>query len=118
MRRLPFGVWLTLASLGLVLLVVAGLVPAGLVLFRRMAAENARARVELSAVAALEALRAHAEEARTGARLLSQRPTLQRLVQSGDPLAASTFIRDSRRRGARLRRHRTRRQAASVCPRT
>ncbi len=66
---------------GLVLLVAAGLVPGGLLLLRRLAAESAAARVQLAASGALEGLRLQEQEVLTAARLLAERPTLARLLR-------------------------------------
>ncbi len=91
-RRLPLWVWLTLLSLLLVLLVAAGLVPAGLVLLERLATENARARVQLAAVGALEALQRLIDAALTSARLLAERPTLLRFVETADQVELDRFL--------------------------
>jgi signal transduction histidine kinase len=80
MRGVRLGVWMAVLGLGLVLLVLAGVVPGGLLLLRRLADENARARVDLAALGAVERLQFEAGEVLTGARLLAERPTLRRLV--------------------------------------
>ncbi len=98
-RRLPLGAWLALLSLGLVLLVVAGLVPAALALFERLAEENAQARVRLAAVGAAEAAEREAREVATAARLLAERPTLLRLAAAGAAGELGAFLERFRATG-------------------
>ena len=83
MPRVTFALWLTLLSLGLVALVVGGLVPAGLALIRDMATEHARSRVQLAALSAAGGIQRYAGNGLRSARLLAERPTLLRLVETG-----------------------------------
>lgn len=92
MRSLPLSVRLTLLSLLLVLVVAAGLFPTATALFERMAEDNARARVRLAALDAAEEIEQLAEEARTSARLLAERPTLLRLTRAHDRAALELFL--------------------------
>jgi hypothetical protein len=117
MRRVPLALWLTLLSLGLVLLVVAGLVPAALALFRRLALENARASVQLAALGAREGIERHGEDTLTAARLLAERPTLVRLVEQGAAPARSWSAAGSSppfRRTCRGRRSRSSERTGSA----
>jgi signal transduction histidine kinase len=91
-KPIPLGAWLALLSLGLVLLVVAGLVPAALGLFEQLAEENARARVRLAAIGAVEAAEREAREVATAAQILAERPTLHRLVSTGATAEAVDFL--------------------------
>jgi signal transduction histidine kinase/HAMP domain-containing protein len=92
MKGARFGIWMAGMNIGLVLLVAAGLLPGGLLLLRRLAADGASARVELAALAAVEALRVDSEEVWTGARLLAERPTLQRLIAEDRAAELSSFL--------------------------
>ncbi len=98
-RRLPLGAWLALLSLGLVLLVVAGLAPAALALLDRLADENARSRVRLAAAGAVEAAESEAAEVLTAARLLAERPTLLALSAAGSSGELSAFLERFRATG-------------------
>jgi signal transduction histidine kinase len=98
-RRLPLGAWLTLLSLGLVLLVVAGLLPAALALFEKLAEENARSRVRLAALGAVDGVERQAQGALTAARLLAERPTLLRLLAAGETAELTAFLERFRATG-------------------
>lgn len=99
MRRLPLSAWLALLTVALVLAVVGALAPAAFALLGRLADENARVRVELAALGAVEALEREAEDAATGARLLAERPTLVRLVATGQRAELADFLERFRRTG-------------------
>lgn len=92
MRGLRMSVWMAGLNVGLVLLVAAGLAPGGLLLLRRLATNSARAQVQLAAIGALEGLRLQGEEVMTGAKLLAERPTLHRLVDSGEKGELEVFL--------------------------
>ena len=92
MRRWPLAAWLALLSAGVVLMVAGALAPAALALFARMAEENARARAQLAAAGAAEAVEREAAGAGVTARLLAERPTLQRLAAEGDGEALAAFL--------------------------
>jgi len=91
-RSMSLGAWLSLLSFALVLLVLAALVPTGLGSFERLATENARNRVQLAVLGAVEGLQRYAEEALVDARLLAERPTLLRLTGSGEVEALGAFL--------------------------
>lgn len=100
MRGLRIAVWTTLLAAGAVLLVVAALVPGGWMLFRRLAEDAARSRVELAAVGALERVEGRIREAETAARILAERPTLSALASSGSSAEILTFLERFRVAGA------------------
>jgi signal transduction histidine kinase len=98
--RLSFRHWLTLLNLALVAFVVAALLPAVRSVLERLADENARRRVELAAATAVRGVQQFAEEAGTSVRVLSQRPTLLRLVQQGEVRELEDFLERFRSAGA------------------
>lgn len=95
-RRLRLEVWLTLMTSGLVVLVLVGLVPAGLSLLHQLADESASSRVRLAALGAAEGLERHADEGLTHARILAERPTLLRMTANGDAAGLAEFLRQFR----------------------
>ena len=99
MKALPTVVWMTGLNVGLVLFVSAGLVPGGILLLRRFAREGARARVELAAVGAVEAVRRQAKETLSSARLLAERPTVRGLVGGAADEELASFLGRFRRAG-------------------
>jgi signal transduction histidine kinase/HAMP domain-containing protein len=92
MRRLPLSAWLGFLNAGVVLLVTGALAPAALTLFERLAAENARSRVQLAALGAVEAIEGEAAAVATAADLLAERPTLLRLTAARDGEALARFL--------------------------
>ncbi|MGH9382240.1 MAG: sensor histidine kinase [Thermoanaerobaculia bacterium] len=92
MRRLPLAAWLALLTVGVVLLVVATLASAALALFGRLADENARSRVRLAALGAVEGVEREADAAATTARLLAERPTLLRLTTVSETQELQEFL--------------------------
>ncbi|MBI2571555.1 MAG: HAMP domain-containing protein [Candidatus Schekmanbacteria bacterium] len=92
MRRLPLSLLLAAIVAGLVLSVLACIVPAGLGILEELAVENARTRVELAATSAAEGATEYATEAETGARLLAERPTLLGLVAAGESAPLGAFL--------------------------
>jgi signal transduction histidine kinase len=73
--------WVAIVTALLVTIAVFAVSMAGVGLLRDLAATEALTRVELGAAAAREALRQDADELRTAARVLSERPTLQRILR-------------------------------------
>jgi signal transduction histidine kinase len=89
----PFVTSLAVTIGGLLLLAIVALAVGGVGLLREQAREQALARVQLAGVSARDELRRNSEEALTTARLLAGRPTLLRLVESGNPEQLDFFLR-------------------------
>jgi signal transduction histidine kinase len=92
MRRTRLSTLLIGVNAALVLLAVVCVVFASMGLLRRLADEQALARVDLAGKAALEAVERSAEDVRTSARLLGERPTVGRLLQAGDAAGLDAFL--------------------------
>lgn len=88
-----FAASLGLTLGGLLLLAIVALALGGIGLLREQAEEQALARVQLAGVSARDELRRQSEDALTSARLLASRPTLLRLVRSGNPEQLDFFLR-------------------------
>jgi signal transduction histidine kinase len=97
MRRLSFGTLLIGLNAGLVLLAVIGVAVSALGLIERFADEQGLARVNLAGAAAQEAVERSARDVRTSAHLLAERPTVKRLVESGDAAGLAAFLDRFRR---------------------
>ncbi len=82
---------------GLVLLAVVCVVFTAMGLLRRLADQQALARVDLAGKAALEAVERSAEDVRTSARLLGERPTVGRLLRERDAAGLTAFLEGFRR---------------------
>lgn len=94
--RLPslgLAAWLAIISGCLVTMAVAFVSIAGIAMLRDLASSEARIRVELAVAAASEALRQHADELHTGARVLGERPTLRRLLHAPDSGALQPYVK-------------------------
>jgi signal transduction histidine kinase len=78
---------------GLLLLAIVALAVGGIGLLREQAAEQARARVELAGISARDEIRRYSEDALTSARLLASRPTLLRLIRTGNREQVDFFLR-------------------------
>jgi signal transduction histidine kinase/HAMP domain-containing protein len=92
MRRTRLSTLLIGVNAALVLLAVVCVVFASVGLLRRLADEQALARVDLAGKAALEAVERSAEDVRTSARLLGERPTVGRLLQARDAASLEAFL--------------------------
>lgn len=92
MRRTRLSTLLIGVNAALVLLAVVCVVFASMGLLRRLADEQALARVDLAGKAALEAVERSAEDVRTSARLLGERPTVGRLLQARDAAGLDAFL--------------------------
>ncbi|MEX0706633.1 MAG: ATP-binding protein [Woeseia sp.] len=95
MMRLPslgLAAWLAIISGCLVTMAVAFVSIAGIAMLRDLAYAEARIRVEFAVAAASEALRQHADELHTGARVLGERPTLRRLLLAPDSNALQPYV--------------------------
>src|SRR6266545_3623964 len=101
MRRVRLGTLLIGLNTGLVLLAVVCVSVAGVRLLRRLADEQALARVALAGANALQAVERSARDVETSAHLLGERPTVGRLLGEGDARGLTTFL-DRFRRTSRL----------------
>ena len=86
------GWWMITAHVAIVLLVGIGLSAAAAGMLHKLADEQGKARVLLAGAAAHEDVRRMMEDALTSARILAQRPTLQRLLQEGRDEAVQPFL--------------------------
>jgi signal transduction histidine kinase len=85
------------ASVSLAVAVLAGLgvlgtAASGIHVLRRLAADQARARVLAGAAAAVESVRAAGDALAAGARVLAERPMLARLLEKGDPTDLRAYL--------------------------
>jgi len=87
--------WLIAIHVALVLLVGGGITWSARGELHELADAQGKARVQLAATTAREDLRRMAEDALAGARVLAERPTLQRLVAEGQSDALPPFLRRS-----------------------
>jgi signal transduction histidine kinase len=78
---------------GLVLASILVLALSGVGLLRQQAEQQALARVKLGGIASREEIRRLSEDALTATRLLADRPTLQRLIRSGNRSQLELFLR-------------------------
>lgn len=92
MRRLRLSSLLISLNVGLLVLALLGVVFVGVRLLRQLADEQALARVAQAGISARNAVYSVGRNLRTNAQLLSERPTLLRLVQSDDVPALTTFL--------------------------
>jgi two-component system phosphate regulon sensor histidine kinase PhoR len=92
MRRLSQGTLLALANAALVLLTVAALAGTGALLVRHLLAEQVRERSASAAATASRELAAASARLEVAARLLGERPTVQRLGSSGRRRELSAFL--------------------------
>lgn len=92
MRRTRLSTLLIGVNAALVLLAVVCVVFASVSLLRRLADEQALARVDQAGKAALEAVERSSEDVRTSARLLGERPTVGRLLQARDAAGLDAFL--------------------------
>jgi len=90
--RLSLGTLLIGLNAGLVLLAVIAVAAAAMGLIERFADEQGIARVNLAGAAAQEAVERSARDVRTSAHLLSERPTVKRLVEGGDAAGLAAFL--------------------------
>jgi signal transduction histidine kinase len=97
MRRTSLGTLLIGLNAGLVLLAVIAVAAAAMGLIERFADEQGIARVNLAGAAAQEAVERSARDVRTSAHLLSERPTVKRLVEGGDAAGLAAFLDRFRR---------------------
>jgi signal transduction histidine kinase len=84
--------WLAVATAVLVTVAVTAVSAAGIRLLRGLAEANALTRVELAVAAAREGLRQSEEDLSTAARVLAERPTLQRLLRESNLEAVMPYL--------------------------
>lgn len=101
MQRVRLGTLLIGLNTGLVLLAVLCVAVAGVRLLRRLADEQALARVTLAGANALQAVERSARDVATSTHLLAERPTVGRLLGQGDTRGLTAFL-DRFRRTSRL----------------
>jgi len=77
---------------GLVLLAVIAVAVSAVGLIERFADEQGLARVQLAGAAAQEAVERSARDVQTSALLLSERPTVRRMLTAGDSAALTAFL--------------------------
>jgi signal transduction histidine kinase len=87
------GWWMVAVHVVLVLLVGIGLSATAIGMLRVLADEQGKARVLLAGATAHEDVRRMTEDALTSARVLAQRPTLQRLIAERQDQAIAPFLR-------------------------
>ncbi|MDE2450498.1 MAG: HAMP domain-containing protein, partial [Gammaproteobacteria bacterium] len=87
------GWWMVAVHVVLVLLVGVGLSATAIGMLRVLADEQGKARVLLAGATAHEDVRRMTEDALTSARVLAQRPTLQRLLDERQDAAIAPFLR-------------------------
>ena len=92
MARLRLSTLLVVINVGLLLLAVAGVAVAAVSLLGRLADEQALARVTQAGITAQQAISRAGESALTSARLLSERPTLARLLRERDTTSLAPFL--------------------------
>jgi signal transduction histidine kinase len=91
-RALHLGWLLAAINVALVVLVVIAISASALGSLRRLADEEGLARVQGAGAIAREEVRRTGEDARTSARLLSERPTLRRLLLQHETAALTPFL--------------------------
>lgn len=97
MRRVRLGTLLIGLNTGLVLLAVLCVSVAGVRLLRRLADEQALARVTQAGANALQSVERSARDVETSAHLLGERPTAGRLLRQGDTQGLTAFLDRFRR---------------------
>ena len=89
------GWWLVVIQFAIVLLVGGGITYSAITMLRDLADEQGKARVQLAGAMVREDLRRMVEDAGTAARVLADRPTLQRLLSQGRTDAIPPILRRS-----------------------
>jgi PAS domain S-box-containing protein len=92
MRRLRLSSLLIFLNVGLLLMAVAGVAVVAVNLLQQLADEQALARVTQAGTTAQQEIARAGQDAMTSARLLGERPTLLRLLQSRDVDALRPFL--------------------------
>src|SRR5262245_15830663 len=92
MARLRLSTLLVVINVGLLLLAIAGVAVVAVSLLERLADEQALARVTQAGVTAQQTVDRAGDSALTSARLLSERPTLARLLSINDTTSLTPFL--------------------------
>jgi signal transduction histidine kinase len=92
MRRLRLSTLLISLNVGLLVLALLGVAVVAVRLLRQLADEQALARVAQAGISARNAVYGMGQDLETNAQLLSERPTLLRLLQADDRSALATFL--------------------------
>jgi signal transduction histidine kinase len=96
MRRVSLGTLLIGVNVGLVAAAVLGVVVAGSARLRRLADEQAVARVQLAGQSARQAIERAGQDLVAAGKILSEKPSFERLLAVPDPRALSEFLEDFR----------------------
>ena len=96
MRRLKLGTILLLIHMGMLLAAMVVVGGAGVSLLRRLADDRAVAQTEAAAGGALSAIERGGDRLLSSVKLLAKRPTLNRLLRSGDDGELAVFLADFR----------------------
>src|SRR5512146_2481172 len=91
--KTSLGWWMVAVHVLLVLLVAVGLSATAIGMLHGLTNEQGKARVLLAGATAREDVRRLTEDALTSARVLAQRPTLQRLLDQHQHEAITPFLR-------------------------
>ncbi len=91
-RSIGLASWLGGGSVIVVLAAVAAIAIACSLILDRLVADQALTRVQLAAASSREALRRMGEDVLSDARVLAERPTLQRLLTTSEPPEAIEFF--------------------------
>jgi len=91
--KTSLGWWLVAIHVAIVLLVGGGISYSAIGMLRDLADDQGKARVQLAGAMAREDLRRMVEDAGTAARVLSEQPTLQRLLSQGRTDAIPPILR-------------------------
>jgi signal transduction histidine kinase len=92
MRAPRLAASVSLAVAALAGLGVLGTAASGIHILRRLAVDQARARVRAAAAAAVESARAAGDALAVSARVLSERPMLAHLLEEGDPADLQPYL--------------------------
>src|SRR5687767_5563349 len=92
MRRWSLGTLLTVLNVGLVAAVVAAVALAAAGLLRRLADDQALARVGLAGAGAVRSIEDSGADLQISARLLAERPTLAAQLAAGDFRGLQDFL--------------------------
>src|SRR2546426_7864457 len=93
--KTSLGWWMVAIHVAIVLLVGGGICYSAIGMLHDLADEQGKARVQLAGAMAREELRRMGEDAVTAARVLAERPTLQRLLSEGRTDALPLSLRRS-----------------------
>jgi len=92
MRSPSLSTWLTAFTVGIVVVTTAVVGVAGFAVLRRLAEDEAIARVRLGSTSALGAMERDGSRLLISARLLAERPTLRRILSSGDVGGSQEYL--------------------------